>query len=585
MSGLILGTVVSAIAGVIQQFGWSRQTRKYPDGTEVLRCYLRGWNDPYPAALYSGRLILPPGGPLRFESSMGRVREMIFPQGGLTVSTMRHPGNGDNFLAAGKRNFKESTIFACADQAGGTVDVLVLPNQAKQASTFLQHTRSAGGPTGAQTVREVGRIRQLIGPFTIISTLLMMIAVGLLVSAYDWVPGQLTEVRGSGSLTQCRYEWIDPKTAEPRVDVDFCSESSEVGPTTLKLDKSGWPTRELMYEVLVGLLGVAALYGILLRLIMLFRERPPTQTASSLRAYTPADATPIPKSGRRDFDLLVEAAQRRSRDESWHARRLPPPAPATELGQSWWRQPIPRRSALRWSLGQGTVALIFMVIGVLIPLSAADDQARLDAGPTVSSTATVFEDITGKRIPGSGYRYEVRFRLDGKLVSQAARVYAATELVEHETVPIEYLVADPTVARIGDDRDGIPTWRTAWLVVVIGSVLAWLGLIWWGLRTALRQSGATRGEGRPMAYALTTTTKGDFVAVLLAPDRLHAQKLELRPNAGTPAAGTAIVRRSQGRYPWASLQIGDEVFYPGGRLLVAHDEVAEIVSRLALAAK
>jgi hypothetical protein len=58
-----LERIASAVGGIFQRIGWSRQSRKDPDGTEVLRCYVRGWNDPYPAALYSGRLILPPGGP------------------------------------------------------------------------------------------------------------------------------------------------------------------------------------------------------------------------------------------------------------------------------------------------------------------------------------------------------------------------------------------------------------------------------------------------------------------------------------------------------------------------------------------
>lgn len=329
----LLTSLVSAVIGVAQRFwfrsspvlasrragptgrwGWRREeSGKHPETIAELAGWLRGWADPYPAALYPGKLILTRTGPHRFEATMGRVREVQLPAGGIRVLSTRSVGPGDFISSFARSHATHSTVLVCEDGAGVRFDLAVPPGFTPRTVTAISEvTPGTTGPPAPLLIREVHGVRRYLSRTGAVCLLL-------------------------GTL------W------------------------TLLLLPSTSDLAILAY-VFAFLLIFSGLMSVVRRWTMRLRERPPTDRYALSAAVRPVSSgDPVLEGLAADPD--------RAADVQVASPRFAP-RPATELGRRWWAQRVPRRTAVRL-LWIGLFPLLFVAIGLMTGIPAAQIEDDL----------------------------------------------------------------------------------------------------------------------------------------------------------------------------------------------------------------
>lgn len=379
VSSLVL-VAMSVVAALRQGRQGRELTRKLNSGTaQALRCWLRGWSEPYPGALHPGRLVAADGEPVRFDCRTGTIRQLLLPAGGLRVMQAREVTDADRLMTLAPSQANQFTLLICRDATGVRVDVAVPVAAASAAETFLLGTATATGPASATVPRPVGRIQRFVGGWTAAVLITSVVMVGA--NLWTWrdaerVTGTIHSSLPAGDQGfRCGVTWRDPWTAETRSSTINCPDRLENGEPIeaiarpgQELATTGEPYLGLIFA---GVVTVMALPQVARRTALHLRSRSVLRRRQGTQPQTSGwRSSPRLEIGELDLASVADAVAIRAQLEGWHYRigrqrqahtvRPDPPQP-------WWRIRFLRRSVLT-PTALGTISFCAMVLGLGIGL-------------------------------------------------------------------------------------------------------------------------------------------------------------------------------------------------------------------------
>ncbi|MFC6015417.1 hypothetical protein ACFP2T_04295 [Plantactinospora solaniradicis] len=525
ISSLILG-LVSILAALWQVRQGHQLTRKLNSGTaRALRCWLRGWSEPYPGALHPGRLVAVDGEPVRFECRTGTVRRLLLPAGGLRVMQAREVTDADRLMTLAPSQANQFTLLICRDATGVRVDVAVPVAAASAAETFLLGTATATGPGSATVPRPVGPVRRYVGRWTAAVLLISVVMVGS--NIWTWQDAERITGTVSSSLPAgdqgylCSVQWRDPWTSETRYSTIDCPatrpENGErieaVARPGRDLATTGDPYLGLLFA---GIVAFMAFPQVVRRLALHLRGRSVLRQQRGAQPQTSAwRSSPRLEIGELDPESVGEAVTVRAQLEGWHYRVGRWRARHTVRSDSprpWWRIRFLRRTVLT-PTSLGIIAFVGLALGLVFGIPLWQNMAAQAGGPVREVTATVEPRTDSTRIPLLPVGVSVSFTGPDGLVETT--VMADEPLPAHSLVPVEYLVGDPGRARIVGDHDRLTEAGTAAAVLAVLAAVAWFAGWILAVRRA-RRLGAALADPDParMRYVLVMDPRGRLTALL-----------------------------------------------------------------------
>ena len=556
-----------------------RLTRQLNSGTaRALRCWLRGWSEPYPGAPHRGRLVAVDGEPIRFECRTGRVRRLLLPAGGLRVMQVREVADEDKLMPLMPGRTDQFTLLVCRDASGVRVDIAVPAPATPAAEAFVRGTATAIGPGSAAAPRRVGRVRQFVGRWT--AAVLLTSGVLAVVNVWSWadaeritgtVASSVPNADGQGYL--CTVDWRDPWTSAAKVSTIACPSRRSPGES---IEAVARPDRDLappggpyLGLILTGVLAFMAFPQVVRRIALHWRGRAVLRQRRGTDAETSGwRSSPRLEIGELDLDTVAEVVTIRARLEGWHypaGPRRPRHTVRAEAPLPWWRIRFLRRRLLT-PTGLGIVSFVVMAAGLAIGVPLWQTAAAQAGGPLRQVTATVEATPDGVRIPLLPVAVTVAFAgPDGPV---HATVAADEPLAAGSPVRVRYVIDDPGAARIADDRDALGQGVAA--TAALGGLGAAVWIAGWvvAIRRVRRLAAALADpDPRRMRYALVTGPRGDLTALLYPMRGRPEQPVLSQPLAvtlpDTVALSGVADLHDAGRYGQL-LVVEDLVLWPAG---------------------